>query len=84
MYALNIDTDTGRILSATFAKYAAPSSPIVGVLPDGNICDYLYVDGSYVFDPLPEPQMPQPEPTTEERIADLEEAIALLLSGVTE
>lgn len=28
--------------------------------------------------------MPPPEPTPEERIAELEEALALLLSGVTE
>lgn len=28
--------------------------------------------------------MPKPEPTPEERIRDLEEALALLLSGVTE
>ena len=29
-------------------------------------------------------EMPQPEPTPEERITDLEEALALILSGVTE
>ncbi len=29
-------------------------------------------------------EMPKPEPTPEERIAELEEAIAMLLSGVTE
>lgn len=29
-------------------------------------------------------ELPPPEPTPEERIADLEEALALLLSGVTE
>ena len=29
-------------------------------------------------------EMPVPEPTQEERIAELEEALALLLSGVTE
>lgn len=31
-----------------------------------------------------EAEKPTNEPTTEERIADLEEALALLLSGVTE
>lgn len=29
-------------------------------------------------------EMPKPEPTDSERIRDLEEALALLLSGVTE
>lgn len=29
-------------------------------------------------------EMPPPEPTPEERITELEEALALLLSGVTE
>ena len=31
-----------------------------------------------------EAEMPEPEPTTEERIAELEAALELLLSGVTE
>jgi hypothetical protein len=74
MYALNVDKNTGRVLSATYEKYGAPESPIVDFLPDGNIYDYLYVDGYYVFDPLPEPEMPKPEPTPEERFAALEKA----------
>lgn len=75
MYALNIDPNTGRILSVTFAKYAAQNAPIVDALPDGDVCDYLYIDGAYVFDPLPEPETPTPEPTPEERIAILETAL---------
>lgn len=27
--------------------------PIVEKLPDGNLPDYLYIDGEYVYDPLP-------------------------------
>ena len=62
---MNLDAD-GRILSATYETYAAPSMPLVEALPDGDITDYKYIDGSYVYDPLPEPQ-PQPaEPTAEE------------------
>lgn len=82
MYALNIAED-GRILSATYPEYAPPDAIIVETLPDGNISDWLYVDGAYVYDPLPVPDAPA-EPTTEERIAELEEALELLLSGVTE
>lgn len=33
---------------------------------------------------LPEPEPVEPEPTTEERIAELEEALEMILSGVTE
>ena len=29
--------------------------PIVDTLPDGNIPDYRYVDGEFVYDPLPKP-----------------------------
>lgn len=27
--------------------------PIVEELPEGDIADYLYIDGEYVYDPLP-------------------------------
>ena len=46
--------------------------PIVEELPDGDITDYLYIDGQYIHDPLPEPEQPVPAPTPEERIAELE------------
>ena len=60
MYALNLDKDTGRILSATLAKYAPADAVIVGVLPDGDISDYLYINGKYLYAPLPEPVEPTP------------------------
>lgn len=57
-YALNLAEDN-RILSAwkvlTNGNY--DGMPIVDVLPDGCVSDYLYVEGQYVFDPLPEPSM---------------------------
>lgn len=37
--------------------------PIVDTLPEGNLPDYLYIDGEYVYDPLPKPEPPAPEPT---------------------
>ena len=40
-YALNLASD-GRILTATFAKYAPSDAVLVDTLPDGNITDYLY------------------------------------------
>lgn len=65
MYALNLDTDN-RILSATFEQYATDDMPKVETLPDGDITDYLYVDGKYIYDPLPEPEPTPTEPTADE------------------
>ena len=54
-YALNLAED-GRILSATFEKYAAPGMVLADTLPDGNITEYRYVNGELVHDPLPAPE----------------------------
>ncbi len=51
-YTLNCDAD-GRILSATFEKYATEGQTVVDSLPDGNISDYRYIDGQFVHEPLP-------------------------------
>jgi hypothetical protein len=57
-YALNLGIN-GRILSATFAKYAPADAVLVEYLPDGDISEYLYIDGQYIHDPLPvEPEQP--------------------------
>lgn len=64
-YALNLDED-GRILSATYETYAAPSMPLVEALPDGDITDYKYINNEYVYDPLPKPEPELQEPTTDE------------------
>jgi hypothetical protein len=89
MYALNLDVD-GRVLSATFEKYAAPGQPIVESLPEGNVSDYRYVEGEYVYDPLPEPEEPEQPVSLESRVETLEadsaeakEALEMILSGVT-
>lgn len=65
MYALNLAEDN-RILSATFEQYATEDMPKAETLPDGDITDYLYVDGQYVYDPLPEPEPTPTEPTADE------------------
>ena len=38
---------------------------IVDALPEGDVTDYRYVDGEYVYDPLPQEE-PQAEPTTDD------------------
>lgn len=66
MYALNLSSDN-RILSACVVLPSTPESmPRVDTLPDGDISDYLYKDGAYVYDPLPKPEPPAPEPTADE------------------
>lgn len=50
-YALNLGED-GRILSVTFEKYAAENMPLVDILPDGDVSDYIYQNGEYIYDPL--------------------------------
>ena len=63
MYALNLAED-GHVLSATYPQYAPADATIVETLPDGDISDYLYVNGEYVYDPLPKPE--EPEATADE------------------
>lgn len=50
MYALNL-SETGRILSATYAQYASPNAVKVEHLPEGDITEYRYLDGEFVYDP---------------------------------
>lgn len=65
MYSLNLAEDN-RILSACVCLAGQTYNNIIDALPDGDITDYKYIDGSYVYDPLPKPE-PQPaEPTAEE------------------
>lgn len=90
-YALNL-ADDGRILSVTFEKYADKGSmPIVEELPEGNVADYRYVEGEYIYDPIPKEEVEEPGATLESRVTDLEadstdmkEALEMILSGVTE
>lgn len=62
LYALNL-ADDGRILSAnSIVKYAPESQPRVSELPEGNLPDYKYINGEYVYDPLPKEE-PKVVPT---------------------
>ena len=66
-YALNLAED-GRILSATFEKYAPDGSVLVDELPEGNLADYRWQDGTVVCDPLPEPEPVPEEPSQLDRV----------------
>lgn len=63
MYSLNLDADN-RILSACICLEGSEYKNAVDTLPDGNISDYKYIAGGYVYDPLPEPEPQLEEPTT--------------------
>ena len=68
-YALNLD-EGSRILSATYEAYAVAGMPVVSTLPDGDITDYKYINGEFIYEPLPEPIQPQ-EPTIDDIINTL-------------
>ena len=51
-YALNLAED-GRILSATYARFASEDAAVVEALPEGDITEYKYINGEYVHEPLP-------------------------------
>ena len=74
-FALNISED-GRVLSATYIQYASKDSVLVESLPDGDISQYRYINGEYVYDPLPDPVPEEANVTTDD--------ILNTLLGVTE
>lgn len=77
MYALNL-ADDKRILSVTFDEYAPADQPRVDELPEGDVADYKYIDNQFVYDPVPQPVPPEPEPTLEDRVAQNEADIAFV------
>lgn len=89
MYALNLAPD-GRCLSACPAKYAPVGAVTVQALPEGNLYEYRYADGAYIHEPLTDTEGETPS-TLEDRVTALEEAntemneaLEMILSGVTE
>lgn len=79
MYSLNLAED-GRILSACVCLEGRVYENITNTLPGGDVTDYKYIDGSYVYDPLPEPE-PEPEPQGAE-YATYDELAAAIKEGV--
>jgi hypothetical protein len=64
LYALNLAED-GRVLSITLDQYGADGQPRVTGFPDDDVSNYRFVDGEFVYDPLPAPPEPEPEPAGE-------------------
>ena len=63
-YALNLGAD-GRVLSATYPKYAPADAVQVEELPEGNLADYIWRDGAFVHEPLPR-QEQETQPTADD------------------
>ena len=82
MYALNLDNEN-RVLSAcvVLENMDYTGMPIVDTLPNGDITDYLYIVGEYIYSPLPKPE-PVPTITEAERLEALEMAIAELAGEI--
>ena len=66
--------ENNRIAMVSWYKIAPEGALIVdrNMLPEGNLTDYLYVDGAFIHDPLPELEPEAPVPSTEDRITELE------------
>lgn len=82
MYALNLAPD-GRVLSVTYSKYAPEDTPRVDALPDGDLYEYIFVGGEFIHEPLPLEEIPE-VPSLEEQVAELREALEMILEGTTE
>lgn len=51
-YALNLAED-GRVLSVTFEEFAVEGMPIVDSIPEGDVSQYRYENGEFIYDPVP-------------------------------
>lgn len=51
-YSLNLAED-GRVLSVTYENYAPENAVLVEDLPEGDVSQYRYVDGEFLYDPAP-------------------------------
>lgn len=69
-YAVNID-DEKRVQRITYEKYKDAESIVTDTIPEGNASDYKYIDGSYVYDPLPKPEPTKPQEPTGDDLWDI-------------
>lgn len=66
-YALHL-TEDGRVLAITEEPYEG--AILVDSYPDGDTYDYRYVDGKWIYDPLPiEPEKPSQMDILEAQVA---------------
>lgn len=77
MYALSL-SESNRILCAcnVLPNHDYSNMFVVDTLPNGNLPDYRYVNGEYVYDPIPKPEPIEPTPTLEDRVSAVEDQLA--------
>lgn len=75
----------GRLIAWAADGFRCGPGEIEAAMPEDfnpeQLTDYVYQDGAVVYDPQPAAEVP---PSLDERMTDMEEALSLLLSGVTE
>ena len=71
-----------RITGVRYPKFADHGDTVVDKLPEGDPLDYKYVDGQFVYDPLPKPPEPEPEPPISEQLEALRNEDHLLKEQV--
>lgn len=79
MIALILNQDK-RILSTAPDECVAAHYPRVETLPEGKITDYKYIEGEFIYEPLPQMEEPEPVPT----MIDELEAQALYTAVMTD
>ena len=68
MYGLTLDNDN-RIKAIGIYHEGFPDDVVVvDTIPEGDHMDYLYVNGQYVYSPLPKP--PEPEGPSDASVWD--------------
>lgn len=85
-YALNLSEDN-RILSACIVlpRGTYVGQPIVDTLPEGNLPDYLYENGEFIYSPLPKEEPCEPTtPSLEDRVSILETKVNITISEYEE
>ena len=88
-YALNLG-ENGRVLSVCVCIEGQTYENIVDSFPDGDVTDYRYIDGEYIYDPEPKPEPPEPpeppkpdpDPTGSITYATYDELAAAIQEGV--
>lgn len=85
----NIVFQDGRPVVVAGEKHPQEGGVLLDVPEDFTVQraeDWRLEDGALVYDPLPRVETPEtePDPTLEDRMAEMEEALDLLLTGVTE
>ena len=78
-YALNLG-ENGRILSVCVCLAGQKYENVVDSFPDGDVTNYRYVEGEYIYDP--EPKDDPEEPTEPVEYATYDELAAAIKEGV--